>query len=93
MAHHHLEFVLGPLGEETRLACACPRGANHLRPTSDSRIADEFDGELVAASTAAVLPPRSQRVRARSRSRRHVQPRTRFTFMPASGPSRARHAA
>lgn len=83
---HHLEFVFGPLGEETRLACACPRGANHLRPNSESRIADEFDGELVAA--AAALPPRSQRVRAR----RHVQPRARFTFVPAPT-SRARHAA
>ncbi|MCD5345364.1 hypothetical protein PX701_07580 [Agromyces sp. H3Y2-19a] len=85
---HHLEFVFGPLGEETRLACSCPRGANHLRPNSESRIADEFDGRLVAAAAAATVPPRAQRVRAR----RHGQHRSRFTFAAASAP-RARHAA
>lgn len=35
----HLEFVFGPLGEETRLECACPRDSNHLRPTSHDRAA------------------------------------------------------
>ena len=81
----HLEFVFGPLGEETRLACACPRCGNHLRPNSETRVADEFD----EARISAALPLRRAE---RLRPRRAAQHRARFTFVPAAG-SRVRRAA
>lgn len=81
---HHLEFVYGPLGEETRLACACPREGSHLRPNSQTRVADEFDETLIAAA----LPlRRAERLRPRRAAHR-----ARFTFVPADG-ARVRHAA
>ncbi|MFE6964858.1 hypothetical protein ACFVAJ_07080 [Agromyces sp. NPDC057679] len=82
---HHLEFVYGPLGEETRLACACPREGSHLRPNSETRVADEFDEALISAA----LPLRRAE---RLRPRRSAQHRARFTFVPAAG-SRVRRAA
>ncbi|GAA1793514.1 hypothetical protein [Agromyces lapidis] len=82
---HHIEFVYGPLGEETRLACACPRDGSHLRPNSESRVADEFD----EARLAAALPARRAE---RMRPGRRAQPRTRFTFVPSTG-VHARRAA
>lgn len=86
---HHIEFVYGPLGEETRLACACPREGSHLRPNSETRVADEFDEALISAA----LPlRRAERLRPRSRARRSAQHRARFTFVPAAG-SRVRRAA
>lgn len=73
----HLEFVFGPLGEETRLPCACPRAENHLRPSSTNRHAD---------GDPAVLP-RAERLRPRPRRRGQ---RTHFRFAAATHP---RHAA
>lgn len=86
----HLEFVFGPLGEETRLACVCPRESNHLRPNSSSRrIADEFEAPVVTA-----LPPRSERVRARSRAQHRAADRTHDRLRAAfAQPARARRAA
>jgi hypothetical protein len=66
----HLEFVFGPLGEETRLECACPREANHLRPTSNDRQASR---EPVIR--AERLRPRHRGHRARFAFFAHAQPR------------------
>ncbi|WP_033196837.1 hypothetical protein [Agromyces italicus] len=63
---HHLEFVYGPLGEETRLACACPREGSHPRPNSASRVADEL-----GAATVAAVPARRGEPLRRRRSARH----------------------
>ncbi|MFE6256617.1 hypothetical protein [Agromyces sp. NPDC057865] len=35
---NHLEYVHGPLGEVSVLPCACPRLADHPRPTSARRL-------------------------------------------------------
>lgn len=54
----HLEFVFGPLGEETRLPCACPRAENHLRPSSTNRRAEDDPAEL---ARPVQLRPRRRR--------------------------------
>jgi len=80
----HLEFVFGPMGEELRLPCACPREVDHLRPTSasleglaESGADDESDPER---------HPRAEPLRPRRRARR----RTPFAL---AATQRARHAA
>ncbi|MFK4730935.1 hypothetical protein ROT00_14715 [Agromyces mediolanus] len=70
----HLEFVFGPLGEETRLPCACAREGNHLRPTSLDRV-----GALDPESLA-----RAERLRARRRGHRR-----RFRYELAQEPRHA----
>ena len=83
----HLEFVFGPIGEELRLPCACPREADHLRPTSasleglaESGADDESDPER---------HPRAEPLRP-LRPRRRARRRTRFAL---AATQRARHAA
>lgn len=65
----HLEFVFGPLGEETRLECACPRASNHLRPTSHDREATREPAQHER------LRPRRRVHRARFAFFAHAEPR------------------
>jgi len=73
----HLEYVHGPLGEVAVLPCACPRLADHPRPTSARRLLPATD----AASHHADARPTGRHLR----GRRRVEP------VPRA--SRARHAA
>ncbi|HEU0180852.1 MAG TPA: hypothetical protein VFR16_01590 [Agromyces mariniharenae] len=74
---NHLEVVHGPLGELSVLPCACPRLADHPRPTSARRLPPATD----AASHRADAPPAG----------RHLRGRPRLDVAPRL--TRARHAA